>query len=780
MADPVARRLADQVLRSATSIGANVEEAHGSETRREFARGMTIAKKEARETFYWLTLISKSGLLNGRSIDAMLKESDELLRILSVIVRKTVKVLIFTLFVFRISSLVSAASTSFDFLNIGAGARVMGMGGAGAATSGDSLSAAWNPALVGALDRHDVSFSHVRWLEEFRHSAFAYGGPLSARWNAGVHALYFSRADIQGYDDGGQATDRLDVSDLAAAFTVAHDIGPWFGGGLGRTHVGVSAKYLREDLDVTDAAGYAFDVGLKATPYNRSQKWLVDRVQVGAGLLNWGPRIKFDREKEDLPLIYRAGVSVRGWAKSLTVSTDYEKPRADPGSVRFGAEYLVFNSLALRGGYRWALKDNLRTLQNGFHVGMGVQLGNAWFDYAYVPFLKLDDTHFLTVRFAFGSNVRLEAVEQRLAEHYLAAQRAYVRKDYAAAQKEIDRVLLVDPAHAGARRLAEENQKQMKGLAVEKQLATGKRKLAIGDYAVAMESFQSVLNVFPQHEEASRLLAESRTHVETQKVHRRDALIKQGEDFYEQGNYSAAIDLWEKVLLLDPANAAVTASLEKARAKQEEQKLAAAAAEERKRLEEGWAFFKDKKYEKAQRVAEEALKKNPTSEGAGVLLSQANGRLADGLLVEGRRQFQAGQMQKAFAVLKQANELDADNQIVLDLLQKTRESLLRTGREEALNLYEKQKYDEALEKLEFLLTVDPSSTDLARYRDEINRKRQEGRRAEAERLNREALKAYDEGDLSRAVKNWKKVLELVPDHANAKRNLERALQQLKE
>ncbi len=52
--------LASQLLRSATSIGANVEEAQAAASRRDFVAKMGIASKEARETFYWLRLLRDS------------------------------------------------------------------------------------------------------------------------------------------------------------------------------------------------------------------------------------------------------------------------------------------------------------------------------------------------------------------------------------------------------------------------------------------------------------------------------------------------------------------------------------------------------------------------------------------------------------------------------------------------------------------------------------------------------------------------------------------------
>src|SRR5215212_7230835 len=55
--------ISKQLLRSATSIGANVEEANAAQTKKDFIAKMSIASKEARETKYWLRLLDKSQLV---------------------------------------------------------------------------------------------------------------------------------------------------------------------------------------------------------------------------------------------------------------------------------------------------------------------------------------------------------------------------------------------------------------------------------------------------------------------------------------------------------------------------------------------------------------------------------------------------------------------------------------------------------------------------------------------------------------------------------------------
>ncbi len=78
--------IAQQLLRSGTSIGANVEEAQAAQSRRDFAAKMAIASKEARETHYWLRLISDARLLQ-QSVAEPLEAVDEMIRLLTAIVK---------------------------------------------------------------------------------------------------------------------------------------------------------------------------------------------------------------------------------------------------------------------------------------------------------------------------------------------------------------------------------------------------------------------------------------------------------------------------------------------------------------------------------------------------------------------------------------------------------------------------------------------------------------------------------------------------------------------
>jgi four helix bundle protein len=85
---PMSRPLWAQLLRCATSVGANVEEGQGSHSRAEFAAKYGIACKEAREARYWLRLLVAAGIADSAALAPLVDEAGQLVAILTTIVRK--------------------------------------------------------------------------------------------------------------------------------------------------------------------------------------------------------------------------------------------------------------------------------------------------------------------------------------------------------------------------------------------------------------------------------------------------------------------------------------------------------------------------------------------------------------------------------------------------------------------------------------------------------------------------------------------------------------------
>ncbi|HEY5124368.1 MAG TPA: four helix bundle protein [Ignavibacteria bacterium] len=81
--------LSKQLLRSATSIGANVREARNAESKADFIHKMSIVQKETSETIYWLELIRETEINITDKIEPFVKEANELLKIIRTIILNT-------------------------------------------------------------------------------------------------------------------------------------------------------------------------------------------------------------------------------------------------------------------------------------------------------------------------------------------------------------------------------------------------------------------------------------------------------------------------------------------------------------------------------------------------------------------------------------------------------------------------------------------------------------------------------------------------------------------
>ena len=84
--------LSKQVLRSGTSIGANIVEVNGAISKDDFSAKMSIAYKEALETKYWLDLLKDSRFLESKGYDELYQEADEISRILFAVLKSTGRV----------------------------------------------------------------------------------------------------------------------------------------------------------------------------------------------------------------------------------------------------------------------------------------------------------------------------------------------------------------------------------------------------------------------------------------------------------------------------------------------------------------------------------------------------------------------------------------------------------------------------------------------------------------------------------------------------------------
>lgn len=79
--------LSKQILRSGTSIGANIEEALGAQSKKEFIFKLHISYKEAKETLYWLKLLYKTDFIAENEFESLSQDSQEIIKIIVSIIK---------------------------------------------------------------------------------------------------------------------------------------------------------------------------------------------------------------------------------------------------------------------------------------------------------------------------------------------------------------------------------------------------------------------------------------------------------------------------------------------------------------------------------------------------------------------------------------------------------------------------------------------------------------------------------------------------------------------
>ena len=278
----------------------------------------------------------------------------------------------------------SWAAETASFLDIGVGARALGMGGAYTALADDANALYWNPAGLSKLEKREFTASHAEMFVSTRLDFLAYAHPTSqGTFAAGL--TYLSQGKIEGRDGLGRPMAGYDASDTALSLGYARK--------LEAADLGATFKYLRSHIGSSEAQGVAVDVGTKRA---------FGRVSVGAALRNLGPGLKFADQRNDLPLRLAVGAAYQLAGGHAAAVELVNGPRGAGTDAAFGGECQAVKNLYLRAGYT---TQTAITGGAGFDAARGLTMGlglrnEKWsLDYAVLPSGELGRSH----RFSLGA-----------------------------------------------------------------------------------------------------------------------------------------------------------------------------------------------------------------------------------------------------------------------------------------------------------------------------------------------------------------------------------------
>jgi len=262
-----------------------------------------------------------------------------------------------------------AGTTSANFLSVGAGAGILGMGGATLGWGGDLNAVSWNPAALGYVGGTQVVISHAGVGDQSSQEWAAVGGkfvPLSTHW--ALTGLYHGDGSFDGLDASGASTGSFGVSSMALGATFARNF-------LGVATVGLGAKFVTEKLGDVTGTGGTFDAGLMVHtgPFG-----------IGAAAQNVGGRMNYNGSVYPMPSNYGVGASFEHRASGVRVALDLNFPTAYYSDVRTGVEWRWHDRVALRTGYRREMGGASDDPLTGPTFGLGTGARGMWFDYGYL------------------------------------------------------------------------------------------------------------------------------------------------------------------------------------------------------------------------------------------------------------------------------------------------------------------------------------------------------------------------------------------------------------
>ena len=273
------------------------------------------------------------------------------------------------------SSAGGSGTTAANFLKLGVGARAAALGDAFTVIVDDSTSLYWNPAGLAKMEKRQFSATYNMWFAGINQGYLGMSFPLSRRGVIAGGVNYVDMGDFDGRDEFGNPTGTFTASALNYQLGYANRFREKFLWGIS---AGLVQDTIADDIKST----YAANLGLL---FESSES-----LSLGLAVQNIGGQLGGD----PLPFVAKVGMAYT-W-KSLLLALDIASPADNDVYYCAGIEWWMMDGIALRVGY----KTN-QDIGEGLTAGFGFDKGKIRFDYAYVPYGELGNTHKVSLGMSF-------------------------------------------------------------------------------------------------------------------------------------------------------------------------------------------------------------------------------------------------------------------------------------------------------------------------------------------------------------------------------------------
>lgn len=281
-----------------------------------------------------------------------------------------------------------------DYLQYGAGARSLAMGGAYVALADEASAPYWNPAALTQIDEHQFLSMYAPFFEQTSYNFISYVHPLGRLGNLGISDVLLHSG---GYEEVGYAGEVIgtnrSIFKNAVIISYANKV-------YEQISVGASLKLIHQRVMRYSGNGQGIDLGILYEP--------LDELNIGLALQNiLQPKVTLIEEPDVYKINLKAGLALSAFSNRLTLTADINKLVDEKAYFSAGVEVSPWDKPTSSSLKRVDLRAGFNHLQS-FTCGIGLKIKFVSVDYAFSSH-DLGNLHKFALTFGWGNIYKASA-----------------------------------------------------------------------------------------------------------------------------------------------------------------------------------------------------------------------------------------------------------------------------------------------------------------------------------------------------------------------------------